>query len=205
LGTPLLEGGDYEVDCSTNTVGVCASSSARHDLKDRSPLVVGIDGLWHASNAMRLGLSYWLIPYSGMRLDGGNDTIHLGSSHRLLGVVEGLIALGGTSKLALRAQAGLGVLVVGGDLEDANDAFDASCQGSTATLCESDSGPHFGSSYGAQVGYLTGSRLRWRTDLAIERFAQSISTRRLQAGSNALSLKETASASRLILSVGLEL
>ena len=205
LGTALLEGGNYEVACSTNTLGVCQGNSARHDLKDRAPLVVGIDGLWHATNGLRLGLSYWLIPYSGVRLDGSDDTIHLGNAHRLLGVVEGLVGLGGTSKLALRGQAGLGMLVVGGDLEDANDAFDTACRGSTTTVCNSDSGPHFGSSFGVQVGYVTGSKLRWRTDLAVERFTQPVSARRLQAGDGALSLKETASASRLILSVGLEL
>jgi hypothetical protein len=201
----MLDSSSLKQRCASNFTGGCDGISGSYDVSDRSPLVIGVDALVHATSKLRFGASYWLIPYTGWRTEGSDDTFHLGHAHRLLAVAEGLLPLGGTSKLALRAQAGLGLLMAGGDLEDSGDALQAVCRSTADANCESEESPLLGSSYGAQVGYVMGSKLRWRTDLAVERFSQGVSERRIAIGTSAAKVEETTSATRLILSVGMEL
>lgn len=205
LGTSLFAGGEHEVGCSSSVSGFCGAYS-NVDVSDRSPLVIGVDGLVHATAGLRLGLSYWLIPYSGVRFDDSNDdTVVLGNAHRLLGVIEGLVPIGSTSKLTLRAQAGLGILVVGGDIEEQNSNYLDACNASTLDHCHVDGSPFFGSSYGVQVGYLATNKLRWRTDFALERFSQKIRGISVRDEGHTSSVDETSSGTRLIVSLGLEL
>jgi hypothetical protein len=58
---------------------------------------------------------------------------------------------------------------------------------------------------GLAIGYLVGSNPRWRFDIALDRYVQPIRETELQLEADRIHLKETLSATRLAVSVGVEL
>ena len=146
----------------------------RADDDDKSLLMFGLDAMIHAAPGLRLGAGYQLLPYSSVKGADEGKEVHLGHEHALNAVVEGLLPLGRRIALALRAQGGLRMLVVGGDLSDQNDQFLRNCNDSDALHCEIDKGPLFGASYGAMLGLVGGGKVRWRVDLALDRFSMKL-------------------------------
>jgi hypothetical protein len=109
------------------------------------------------------------VPYSAFVADGDSEIYHEGHEHGLNGVLEGVIPVGARLSIALRAQAGVRMLVFAGDLKDGVERFLSLCEDSGATRCEVDRGPVFGSAFGGMFGLVGAGRVRWRVDLAVER------------------------------------
>jgi hypothetical protein len=205
LGTPLFGAGKSEVQCSSSIADLCdGTTSSGYD--ERSPIILGFEGLTHVTRALRLGIGYTLVPYSGMRLDGADETTHLGNAHRFSAIFEGVLALRGSSKLALRVQGGLGVLLTGGDLEEERAALLRTCEGATVGFrCVTEPGPFFGGTYGVGTSYLVGNDVRWRFDVTLDRYVQPIREIELHQSADRTHLEQTLSGTRLALSAGVEL
>jgi hypothetical protein len=184
---------------------VCARTVAT-DFDDKSPVVFGLDGLFHVTRGLRLGAGYWVLPYSGVAAEPNKaTTLHLGSEHALNAIVEGIAALGPKLALALRAQAGPRLLVSGGDLAFNLDAFLSACRERPVDHCESDRGPFFGGQFGTTVGVLYGDRVRARFDLGVERYFVGSGERRVLDGSQTLSSSSSNAGTRFWVLTGLEL
>jgi hypothetical protein len=170
-GFQIVGGGHIEETCEAVGDGSCDPES-RADDDDKSLFMLGLDALIHAAPGLRLGVCYQLVPYSSVRgSEGDKKEIHLGHEHGLDAVIEGVLPLGPRIALALRAQGGVRMLFVGGDLADRDDEFLRNCHDANAVHCEIDQGPLFGTNYGAMLGVVGGNKLHWRVDLALDRFA----------------------------------
>jgi hypothetical protein len=168
-GLQVVGGGHAERTCASTGQVMCAQSSSDADFDERSYVRVGADGLIHAARGLRLGFGYDVVPYVAAQGETEEEVTHLGHEHGLGAVVEGVIAVSPRFALALRAQGGVRMLVLGGDLADSGDRFLSSCYEADAVRCEVDQGPLFGSSFGVMFGFVGGSRVRWRVDLALDR------------------------------------
>lgn len=147
-----------------------APDCSSDDFDERSYVMIGVDGLMHVAPGLRLGVGYALVPFSGIDIEygGEDDTFHLGHEHALGAIIEGLLPFGNNLALALRAQGGARMFIVGGDMGDAGDRFLTQCKANNQT-CSVDRGPFFGGHYGAMLGLIGGSKTRWRIDLALDR------------------------------------
>lgn len=176
------------------------------DFTDRSWVALGLDGLVHATRGLRLGLGYWVMPYSALGAEPNKaTTVHLGSEHELNVIVEGIAPLRPHLALALRAQGGPRMLVSGGDLADTADSFLATCQRSPVDRCEADKGPFFGGQFTTTVGLLFGDRIRARADLGVERYAVKTGERQILDGSSERASTTTLSGTRFWVLAGVEL
>ncbi len=165
VGLELWGDDHVEMDCSA--AGSFSCSKNRLEVyKDRSFFMLGLDALVHVSPGVRAGLGYQLVPHSSV---GDSPTYHVGHEHQLGGIVEGVVPATANIALAVRAQGGLRMLVVGGDLADKADDFLKACYAANAKHCEVDLGPLFGAGLGVSVGLIGGQKARWRADLAMER------------------------------------
>jgi hypothetical protein len=181
-GFLLTGGGHIEDECSSSRNGGC-NGTFSFDTRDKSPVVLGVDGLFHAAPGLRLGVGYWLLPRSALGADPNQAKTHsYGNEHSLNAVLEGVVPLRPKLALTLRAQGGLHVLTVGGDLARENDAFLASClDRPTEDHCEGMKGPFFGGQYGGTAGVLIGGGLRARIDLGVERYAVKVADQRISS------------------------
>jgi hypothetical protein len=187
-GLQVVGGGHAEGTCSATGQFMCAQASREADFDERSYVKVGVDGLIHASRGLRLGFGYDIVPYVAVQGETEDEVTHLGHEHGLGAVVEGLIPVSRRFSLALRAQGGLRMLVLGGDLADSGKEFLANCFEADAIRCEVDEGPLFGSSFGVMFGFVGGSRVRWRVDLALDR-----TTMKLPSASAQYTMEESVS------------
>jgi hypothetical protein len=174
-GLQVVGGGHAERTCSSTGQFTCTPTSDA-DFDERSYVRVGVDGLFHAARGLRLGLGYDIVPYVGVQGENDEEVAHLGHEHGLGAVVEGMIAVSPRFALALRAQGGLRMLVLGGDLADSGDQFLSNCYEADAVRCEVDEGPMLGSGFGVMFGFVGGSRVRWRVDLALDRTTMKLPT-----------------------------
>jgi hypothetical protein len=180
LGLEMFGSGGREDKICNN--GNC-QPGVNTDFKDKSPVVLGVDGLIHATRGLRLGLGYGLMPYSAIGAEPNKaTTIHVGSEHALNAIIEGIAPLRPNLALALRAQGGPRLLVSGGDLADSLDSFLRACSGRPVDQCESDKGPFFGGQFGTTVGVIFGNRVRARIDLGVERYFFGAGERRVTDG-----------------------
>ncbi|RYZ05967.1 MAG: hypothetical protein EOO73_17610 [Myxococcales bacterium] len=203
LGVELFGAGHREDElCDT---GDCQSASSV-EFSDKSPVVLGVDGLFHATRGLRLGLGYWLVPYSAMGAEPNRGTtFHIGSEHALNAIIEGLAPLRPNLALALRVHAGPRLLITGGDLAQSLDSFLSACSRMPVDHCEADKGPFFGGQAGTAVGLLFGSRVRARLDLAVERYFVQAGERRLSDGPLTFSSTVTNFGTRFWALAGIEL
>lgn len=203
LGLQLYGAGTVEEESCQN--GNCAPK-LNTDFDDKSPVALGVDGLFHATRGLRLGLGYWLLPSSvvGLEPNRGN-TVHLGSEHALNAIVEGIAPLRPNLALALRAQGGPRLLLGGGDLVDGVDSFLAVCSNRPVDRCNADKGPFFGGQFGTSVGLLFGDRLRTRVDLGVERSFVKAGESQITDGAITLSSTATNFATRIWAMAGVEL
>jgi hypothetical protein len=177
-GFQIVGGGHVEDKCEAVGVGSCDAES-RADDDDKSLFMLGLDAMIHAAPGLRLGVGYQLVPYSSVRgSEGDKKEVHLGHEHGLDAVIEGVLPLGPRIGLVLRAQGGVRMLVIGGDLADRSDTFLRECNDANAVHCEVDQGPLFGTNYGAMLGVVGGNKLHWRVDLALDRFALKLPRRK---------------------------
>lgn len=167
-GFGVIGSGTVENTCSP--AGACGSTSD-NDAEEKSLLMLQADALVHVAPGLRLGIGYQIIPYSAAKYEGIGDTStqHNGNEHALRGAVEGLLPIGQNLAVALRAQGGVRMLSMGGDLSDDADKSLKSCSQQPGSHCEVDKGPMFGSSFGAAAGIVGGKKLHWRIDLAVDR------------------------------------
>lgn len=149
-------------------------SSAQQDVTDRSYPSVELEALIHASPGLRAGAGYSIAPYSAQKADGDSMT-HFGHEQALRGIVEGLLSVTPTLAIALRGQAGVRMLVPGGDLKKSFDDFLNGCRATSDDHCEADSGPFVGPTGGVMLGLVGGSHIRWRFDLQLEHLAYTYS------------------------------
>jgi hypothetical protein len=203
LGLELFGVGTREdKECEND---VCSRTLAT-DFDDKSPMVVGVDALFHVTRGLRLGVGYWVLPYSGVAAEPNKSTtLHLGSEHELNAIVEGIAVLGPNLALALRAQGGPRLLVSGGDLAFNLDAFLSACSNRPVDHCESDKGPFLGRQFATTVGILYGDRVRARFDLGVERYVVGSGERRVFDGSQTLSSTASNAGTRLWVLTGVEL
>lgn len=173
-GLQVVGGGHVEGECSAEGSFSCPDSSFRNDTDESSPLMIGLDALIHAAPGLRLGAGYQWLPYAAVTPDDENEDVHLGHEHALHAVIEGIVPVSRNIALALRARGGLHILAVGGDLADRSESFLSDCRDSILARCKIDRGPLLGKGYGAMVGVVGGAGVRWRVDLAIERFSLSL-------------------------------
>src|SRR4051812_10777233 len=169
LGFELGGAGTEELCTSINGQG-CGSTQS-FDFDDRSPVIIAVDGLYHLTQGLRLGVAYSLIPYSAIKDDGAATTFHLGNEHGLSAVIEGLVPLRPSLALALRGHAGVHLMFVGGDQADANDNFLSLCHAGGNATCTAERGPFSGWTLGTMAGVVMGSHPRWRVDLAVDRYS----------------------------------
>jgi hypothetical protein len=203
LGVEMFGSGSREDELCDN--GNC-QPAVNTDFKDKSPVVLGVDGLFHATRGLRLGLGYWLVPYSAVGAEPNKaTTIHIGSEHALNAVIEGIAPLRPNLALALRAQGGPRILISGGDLADGLDSFLSACSRMPVDHCEADKGPFFGGQFGTTVGMIFGNRVRARFDLGVERYFVKAGERKMTDGSLTLSSTSTNFATRFWALAGLEL
>lgn len=203
VGVQLFgEGHTEQTICDGAECGGALSS----DFNDKSTVALGVDGMFHASSGLRLGLGYWLVPRSAMGAEPNKaNTRRLGNEHELNAIVEGLAPLRPSLSLALRAQAGPRLLVAGGDLADSTEAFLAACSEMPVDHCEGDKGPHFGAQFTAMLGLVFGNKVRGRVDLAAERFVMGTGKRSITDGNRSSSSTTDVFGTRLWLLGGLEL
>lgn len=167
VGFEAIGTGHAEDSCTSTTEGECRGT-INTDFDDRTPIALALEGLLHAAPGVRLGLGYWLLPYSGFRASG--TKFHVGHEHALNAIIEGLVPLRPRLALSLRVHAGARMLISGGDLAQSQDAFLASCSDlAIDTHCEASKGPFFGGTFGTMAGIIIGSEVRGRVDLALER------------------------------------
>jgi len=207
VGLELFGTGHSEATCTSTVAGECLTTT-NTDFEDRSQAVVALEGLFHATHGLRLGLGYWLMPYSGLRPTGtsNNQKQHLGHEHALNAIIEGLVPLRSSVALSLRAHAGPRLLFVGGDLETAKNDFLRDCNDLARSHCEATNGPFFGATFGTMLGIVVGDRFRWRADVAVERYSTKVIDRTLVLDSGLTRETEmTVYASRFWLLAGLEL
>lgn len=184
VGVKPTGGGDVKTTESCAPTGTVdcsgASATGSSSVDDTSPLMIAAEGLVHVTQALRLGAGYGLVPYASFKSDDASESEHIGSEHHLVGIVEGIIPVSPSIDLALRFQGGASMLLVGGDLADAQQAAVASCDegdfpgGPQRVLCQSDKGPYFGANYALMAGILAGGKVRFRGDLALERFTYQV-------------------------------
>jgi hypothetical protein len=213
-GFGVIGSGTVENECSSSggpLVSCGGSASSDNDAEEKSIFMLQADALVHVSRGLRLGVGYQIIPYSAAKYKGTTDpsTQHNGHEHALRGAVEGLLPIGQNLAIALRAQGGVRMLSIGGDLADDTDDVLRTCSQMTGTHCEVDKGPMFGSSFGATAGIVGGKKLHWRVDLAVDRDSYKIweSTISFPAGgtANSLTVKSTQSMTRSWILAGIEL
>jgi hypothetical protein len=173
-GFQMVGGGHVESGCNTVGTQLDCQRETRADDDDKSLVMLGLDAMIHAAPGLRLGVGYQLVPYSSVKGTGEGKEVHLGHEHALNAIIEGLLPLGRRLALALRAQGGVHTLVIGGDLGKSGDEFLNDCHDSNAVHCEVEQGPLFGPSYGAMLGIVGGSAVRWRVDLALDRFSMKL-------------------------------
>jgi len=175
VGLELFGTGHSEFSCTSTSTGEC-NNTANVDFEDRSQAVIAFEGLFHATRGLRLGLGYWVLPYSGIRTTGtsSNQKLHLGHEHAFNAIIEGLVPLRSSLALSLRAHAGPRMLFAGGDLETAKNDFLSACNDLSNSHCEATNGPFFGATFGTMVGIVVGDRVRWRADLAVERYSTKV-------------------------------
>lgn len=175
-GFGVISSGTVEDTCDN-----CTSSGAvtrKTDVIDKSPFMLGLDGLLHATRKLRLGAGYQVIPRSAIATESNkSDSVHLGHEHALRAIVEGVIPLAPRVALALRAQGGLRILAIGGELADRNEEFLKDCENAVDMHCEVDRGALFGSSFGGMASLLGGDNFHWRVDLALDRDILALPTR----------------------------
>lgn len=195
LGLEVVGGGKAGLCGST---GSSCTPSNEAGFKDESRASLGVAGLFHVSRRLRLGLGYTLIPYSAMSYDDdeSSKSWHQGSEHSLRAIFEGLLPVAARSSLVGSFFGGPDLLVVGGDLSDANEDFIAGCE-DAGVHCDSSDGPFLGYSYGTSFGFMTGKSPRWRFDLAVERFGYQTFEYRAGSGDGAYRSEETLSGARI--------
>ncbi|MDF3066305.1 MAG: hypothetical protein K0R38_1906 [Polyangiaceae bacterium] len=199
----MLGVGSLEEEACEN--GTCDPSIVT-DLSDKSPVVLAVDGLLHASRGLRLGLGYWLVPYSAVGAEPNKaTTVHLGIEHAHNFIVEGIAPLRPNLALALRAQGGPRLLISGGDLANGLDSFLSACGRLPVDQCEVDKGPFFGGQFGTTAGVVFGNRVRARVDLGVERYFVKAGERRLTDGSATVSSASTIFGTRFWVLAGVEL
>lgn len=196
------QGATEQTICQGNECGGALGT----DFNDKSLFMLGLDGMFHASSGLRLGLGYWLVPRSAIGAEPNKaNTRHLGSEHELNAIVEGIAALKPSLALALRAQGGPRMLVAGGDLADSTESFLAACSDMPVDHCEGDKGPHFGAQFTAMVGLIFGDKVRGRVDLAAERYFVGNGKRSITDGTQSSSSTTDMFGTRVWLLGGLEL
>lgn len=168
-GLQFVGRGHGETTCDSSGEVTCSRPNRTEDTSARSWVMLGLDGLIHVAPGLRLGLGYQLVPYSAISVESDSEVVHLGHEHALSAVIEGVLPLGRSVGLALRAQGGLRMLVIGGDLAEDGDRYLSACYDSNLQRCEVDQGPLFGHAFGAMLGVLGGGKVRWRVDLAVDR------------------------------------
>ena len=153
-GVRVLGAGTISDECEAIGVGNCAGYGSESEYDEVSPALFGVDVLGHASPGLRLGAALWSVPYVSTKPPNSGSsakTSHLGWDSSLFGVLEGVVPLGASVALVLRAQVGPTLLVPGGDLSDALDAAAAKCNRSSDS-CRVATGPFVGISGGLGVG-----------------------------------------------------
>ena len=206
VGFQLAGGGHSEPSCSF-TGGLSCQTLVNSDDDDKSLVMFGIDAMIHATRSLRLGLGYQLVPYSAIHYASATKNLHLGNEHALNGIVEGVVPLGPQVGLVMRAQAGVRMLIIGGDLADSSNAFLSDCKQRNDFHCDVDQGPMFGGNYGAMLGVLGGvEAIHWRADLALDRFSMAMPVfQDVRSQFNGTSIGATLYGTRLWLLAGVEL
>lgn len=202
LGVLLFGAGQIKYECS-----YCRGTS-NVDFRDKSPVVLGVDGLFHVTPGLRLGAGYWLVPYSALGEEPNKaSTASNGNEHSLNAIVEGVLPLRPKLALTFRAQGGLHMLTVGGDRAKQNDYFLSSCvERSNQDHCEGMKGPFFGGQYGGAAGILIGRRVRARIDLGLERYSVKLVDQTVShATTDAWHFQQSTYGTRLWLLAGFEL
>lgn len=171
VGVKPAGGGDVKTTETCTPPDPACGDVASTSYDDTSPITIAVEGLVHVTRALRLGAGYWLVPYASGKGSGARESDHLGSEHRLVGVVEGIVPVSPSVGLALRFQGGGTMFVAGGDLVDAQQAGIDSCDD---VLCQAEKGPFFGANYAFMIGILAGEKMRFRGDLALERFSHQL-------------------------------
>jgi hypothetical protein len=211
LGFELLGSGKVHKNCSAKGVFTCSTTT--FDVDDESLAMLGLDAMIHVARGVRLGAGYQLVPYSAVRsnppealqADRSRTTFHAGHEHQLSAVLEGLVPIGEDMALALRAQGGLRMLVLAGDLAQGGDDTLSFCHAENAQHCEVDQGPLFGGGIGTMVGFIVGQKLRFRGDLAMEYDAIAWPGRKLVFLNGDLTSDAAYSMTRVWLLAGVEL
>lgn len=198
-----LTGAGHSETCE-KALGQSCATKTTSDFDEKSPLQLSVDGLYHVSTGLRLGANFSLIPYASIRAENDAENLHLGVEQALNGVIEGLVPLRPNWALALRAQLGARMLLVGGDLADRRESLLATCQLAGAH-CVADPGPFFGVTGGTTAGLVMGQHTRWRVDLAFERSFVGVSDMSLTAAGATATASVTLYVSRLWLLAGVEL
>lgn len=202
VGIKPAGGGDLKTTCSPQGSPDCGDGTASTSFDDTSPATLGTEVLIHVTQALRLGAGYWLVPYVSTKNSGSTESFHRGSEHRLVGVVEGIIPVSGAVSVALRFQGGATMLLVGGDLADSNQAIVATCP---VTLCQPDDGPFFGGNYALMGGILVGEKLRFRGDLALDRFSYQTGSANFTINGSTIHGETQLNGTRFWVMAGLEL
>jgi hypothetical protein len=162
-----LIGGGHVVSSCTRDGGPCLEGG-EENFAERSYVMLGVEALLHLTPGLRLGAGYELLPYSAVKVDGDDEAFHLGHEHALGAIVETLVPVGSKLALALRAQGGLRLLVLGGDIAEGSDQLLQRCRDTRVARCAVDRGPLLGSTLGGMLGVVGGAKLRWRVDLAVQ-------------------------------------
>lgn len=211
VGIELSGSGKVHKNCSAN--GSFSCNTTTFDIDDASLVMLGLDAMLHLARGVRLGAGYQLVPYSAARSnppealqgDRSKTTFHAGHEHQLSAIVEGLVPLGDNMAMALRAQGGLRMLVLAGDLAQFGDDTLSFCNVRNAQHCEVDQGPLFGGGLGTMVGFIVGQKLRFRGDLAMQYDALAWPGRKLVLADGNLTSDAGYSMTRFWLLAGVEL
>jgi hypothetical protein len=185
-GFQMIGGGSTESSCSVDG-GPCVFQDGETSFSERSYFMIGADALLHVAPGFRLGLGYELVPYSAIEAEDESEALHLGHEHALGAIVEGVVPVSTKLALALRAQGGLRMLAVGGDLAERNDEILGDCRDANLVRCEVDEGPLFGSTFGGLFGFVGAGKVRWRVDLSVQYVILNLAGSTVQTGTSTVS------------------
>ena len=216
VGVLLAGGGTVDADCTT-TIGTGTCALEEEEIGDASWLLIEVDGLYHATPALRLGVGATWAPLAALRNENDQRRT-IGQELSFVGVLEGVVPVSDAAAFVPRGQAGVGLLLPGGDLAGLPDDFEEEhctpIRGAGGE-CDANDGSNVGFTFGLGLGFVfdvlsrspgrTERSLGIRADLLLQAIGYSVFEERSTLGADTRESSLDYSTARIWLMGGVEL
>jgi hypothetical protein len=207
FGFVLGGGGDAEQECEGSTPICNTLNATADDYDDESDPLIGFDLLGHLSHNLRLGAGLTWVTGTSVDIDGVGSQQDLGSDLSLQAIVEGLIDVGPQTAIAVRAQGGAILLIVGGDLENEIEGLEQDCESieTAGGSCEVKDGPFLGWTVGGAAGVVHSlGDVALRADFMLQFYALRTAGQDVSIGGEDVETTFVLTGNRFVLTAGLE-